>query len=222
MVRMPRAGGIVLRSLGLVVLSSLLAGCAALGPPPSAPPTGTHAPAATLPPAWTPTGGARALTGGVPGEVGPTSTAAPSFFHVASVEETRQAIRAGSVPLLNRIMAEDNTLAMPEPEPLLWYGSWCASNREIMEQNFTVMETLLYASGFEIDPGSYATVDYGSGEAGNTTFCRGTYVLIDSWPYGMTFLEVRHVIHEALSDGWDNHQPDTIVTRFVVLVGEPF
>jgi hypothetical protein len=199
-----------------------LGACSALAPPPT-PVAGTLAPAATLPPPWTATARAGVSPSPSPSLAEKTEalapTATPSLFHVASAEEAQLALDTSSVRMLNRIMSADRSLTLLEPEPLLWGGSWCAASQEILEQNFAVMETLLFAGGFEIDPTLYATNDYGSHDPENLTFCRGHYVLIDSWPYGLTFLEVRHVIRERLNDGWDEYQPDTLVTRFVVYVG---
>jgi hypothetical protein len=218
------AGETARRSLSILILTSLLAACSALGPPPSAPPVGTHAPAATLPPAWTPTGraGFSQAPSPSPAEETEAPTPTPLLFHVASAERARRALDTSSARILNDIMAPDFSLSLLAPEPLLWAGGWCAASQEILDQNLTVMDTLLFASGFLIDPNLYITSDYGGAEPEGPSFCRRTFVLIDSWPEGMTFLEVRHVIYEPLSDGWDEYQPDTLVARFVVYIGSPF
>jgi hypothetical protein len=91
-----------------------------------------------------------------------TPTPTSSIFHVASAEKARLAFDEGSVRTLNQIMNPDRTLTLPESEPLLWGSGWCAASKEILEQNYDVMETRLSVSGFEIDPVYYVARDYGS------------------------------------------------------------
>jgi hypothetical protein len=149
----------------------------------------------------------------------PAPTATPSLFHVASADKARLAFDQSSVRTLNQIMSPDRTLVLPESEPLLWGSGWCAASKEILEQNYEVMETRLFVSGFEIDPAYYVARDYGSDDPENPTFCRSYFVLIDSWPEGLTYLEVRDVIREPLYDGWGHYEPGLVRHPFVVCVG---
>ena len=110
---------------------------------------------------------------------------------------------------------------MPEPEPLLWGSGWCASTQEILEQNYTVMGTRLFVNDFQIDPAYYATRDYTSDDIANPAFCRSYYILIDSWPKGMTCLEARYAILEPLYDGWEEYDRGLIAIPNCVYVGSP-
>jgi hypothetical protein len=176
---------------------------------------------ASLPPPWSPTARDFASPTSGPIEATQAPTPTPPRFHVASAEGARFAFVSSSVRTLNEIMNPDRTLALPESEPLLWGSGWCAASQEILDQNYQVMGTRLYVNGFEIDPAYYATRDYGSADPENPTFCRSLYILIDSWPSGMTLLEVRHAILEPLSDGWTDVAPGLIRNPFVVYVGPP-
>jgi len=143
----------------------------------------------------------------------------PPGFEVASAVEARRAHESSSARTLNRIMTPDRTLSLPEPEPLLWGSGWCAQSQAILEQNETAIETQLLVEGMQIDPSYYASRDYGSNDPSSPTFCRSHYVLIDAWPDGPTCLEVRLIIVEPLSDGWEKYQPGVIAVPYCVHIG---
>ena len=145
----------------------------------------------------------------------------PPDFEVASAGDARRAFESSSTRSLNRIMTPDQTLSLPESEPLLWGSGWCAKSLEILEQNDSAMDTHLLVDTIQIDPDYNASRDYGSDDPTNPTFCRSHYVLIDSWPDGLTCLEVRLTILEPLSDGWDEYDPGTFTIPYCVHVGPP-
>jgi len=207
------------RFLLVWILCSLLTACAAgVAVSPSPAPAGP-ALAASLPPRWSPTAPPTTLPPTTPTATRRVPTPTPARLHVASAAEASLAFETSSARTLNQLMGEDRTLTLTEPEPLLFSSGWCATSQEILEENYKVIETRLVVSGFEIDPAYYATRDFnGTGDPANPTFCRSSYVLIDSWPSGMTYLEVRHKILEPLSDGWDDYAPQVIQTRIVVFI----
>jgi hypothetical protein len=208
------------RLLSFLLVLWFLAACSPLGALPT-PVAGTLAPAATFPPPWTATAWAGVSASPSPSLAESTEAPTPSplLFHVASAEKARLAFEDGSIRTLNQIMNPDRTLVLPESEPLLWGSGWCAASKEILEQNYEVMETRLFVSGFEIDPAYYVARDYGSDDPENPTFCRSYYVLIDSWPEGLTYLEWRDAIREPLYDGWGHYEPGLVRHPFAVCVG---
>ena len=145
----------------------------------------------------------------------------PPGFEVATARQARNAFEYSSARSLNRLTTPDQTLNLSESEPLLLGSGWCASSQQILEQNDIAMETHLLVNGIRVDPAYYASRDYGSDDPTNPTFCRSHYVLINSWPDGRTCLEVRLVITEPLSDGWDEYGQGSIAIPYCVYVGTP-
>jgi hypothetical protein len=144
----------------------------------------------------------------------PSSTPLP--FHVAPAMDARNAYESSSVRLLNQIMEPEHTLTLTDNEPLLWISGWCAISQEILDQNLTVMETRLYVDGYFINPKYYWSRDYGSDDPQNPSFCRGVYILIDSWREGNTCLEAQYAILEPLFDGWSEYPRGPISSYFCV------
>ena len=124
---------------------------------------------------------------------------------VSPAEDARKAFESSSAPSINRLISPGQTLDLNESEPLLLGSGWCASTRDILEQNDLMMETKLFVEDVKIDPRLYASRDYGSDDPTNPTFCRSYYVLLESWPEGNSYVEVQTEILEPLSDGWDEY-----------------
>lgn len=213
-------GGFASGLLLCLILSLVLPACSGQEAIVTTPGTPIPAAAASLPPLWTSTVPPGTLAPTTPTFTRPVPTPTPSRFHVASAAEARLAFETSSARTLNQLMGLNRTLTLSEPEPLLFASGWCAASQEILEENYKVIETRLVVSGFEIDPSYYATRDFnGTADPANPTYCRSSYVLIDSWPGGMTYLEVRHKILEPLSDGWDEYALGVIQTPIIVYIG---
>ena len=203
--------------LPIISLDYLLASCSTLGvtsvgpqpPPPT--PTTSH------PTAYSPTANTSPLPRLDSEDLVPSPI--PPRFHVASAEEAQLAFDSSSTRSLNQVMDPDRTLSMADSEPLLWGSGWCATTQEILEQNNTAMGTRLFVNDFQIDPTYYSTRVYSSDDVDNPAVCRSYYILIDSWPRGMTCLEARYAILEPLFDGWEEYDPGLIRIPYCVFVG---
>jgi hypothetical protein len=137
---------------------------------------------------------------------------------VSTAEDARKAFESSSARSINRLITPGQTLNLTESEPLLLGGGWCASTREILDQNDLMMETKLFVEDVQIDPILYASRDYGSDDPDNPTFCRSYYVLLESWPEGKTCIEVDIEILEPLSDGWDDYDRGIVAVPYCVFL----
>ncbi len=138
------------------------------------------------------------------------------FLHVANYEEALSAFESPDTQYLNKIIEPNQTYIMETHEPLLWGSEWCAKTPELLNQNLFSITTWLHANGNWIDPFLYVSQFHGGDESTNPKFCRGIYVLIDSWPVGMTCLEIHRSISETINDGWSDHEAGKTNLRYCV------
>ena len=101
--------------------------------------------------------------------------------------------------------------------PVAWTYGWCASQREILEDNFksiqldfTINEVSQRLDQFVIietphDDGSY---------------CREYAALVDDWPKGVHHLETQVTFTQDVHDGWNLYPAGTHTYKYIVSVGQ--
>ncbi len=174
-----------------------------------------------LPPSWTPTqppspveSATASPATDTPATV-PPAVEAPTFA-LGSAEEAAQANLADDVLWVNQIMNAEHQVVIASSEPLLWGKGWCASTQEILDANFELMTAQLFVNGETIEPSYYSVRDYGNTGPEERTYCRSHFVLVRSWPTGVTTLKGCYLITQRLNDGWSDYDPGYSCSNFIV------
>lgn len=151
---------------------------------------------------------------------------------LASLEEANSAFTAGAVYLESFASVSPEMPDINQPGdlylyeiplpgsgefPVAWTYGWCASQKEILEDNFkhihldfTINEAVVPLSQFAVietphDDGSY---------------CREYAALVKNWPKGLHHLQTDVTFTEDVHDGWNLYPAGTHTYKYMVSVGQ--
>lgn len=154
---------------------------------------------------------------------GMTPSASPRFL---SKDEAENALRGGS-SFLEDVAREDYlsedyarpgtltfTISLNRSETLIWGYAWCASTKEVLEQNFKDIRLKFVLNGKEIPIDQLNVFDV---EARGQQ-CRLYYLALSDWPAGEHHLSTTATFMTALNDGTSDFAAGDYVLDYTVYV----
>ena len=150
--------------------------------------------------------------------------------HLASAEEARTRYEANKVYLESFATVAPEIPEVSEPGdlyifeiplpgaaqfPVIWSYGWCASLKEITEDNFKhiQLEFIMDESPASIENFAIIETPYEDG-----SYCREYAALVDGWPLGQHQLETRVTFTEDVHDGWNLYPAGTHIYKYFVYV----
>ena len=149
---------------------------------------------------------------------------------LATMEEADAAFKAGAVYLETFASVKPELPEINQPGdlylyevplpgsgqfPAVWSYGWCASLKQILEDNFNSIQL-----EFTIN-GATATLDHFvviNTENEDGSACREYAALLTTWPSGQHHLETRVTFTEDVHDGWNLFPAGTHTLKYIVIV----
>lgn len=156
---------------------------------------------------------------------GDGETSRQSNPSLASVTESEDAFQAG-VPTLQELAPEEYpensqagetytyTVGMSESQDVIWMYGWCASSKEVLDQNWEHIQLAFSLNGQRVSLSRFVRLDGSAGE----TACRLHYVLVTDWPNGDHRLSTEVTFEQPIDDGFDQYPAGTHVFEYMVQV----
>lgn len=98
------------------------------------------------------------------------------------------------------------TIVLERNTPALWSNGWCATEAEILEQNFEHIQVEFLVSTERVPESQILVLE---GQEGSGLYCRLFVVLVTDWPEGETQLTTRVTFDEAINDGLADYPAGT-------------
>jgi hypothetical protein len=149
---------------------------------------------------------------------------------LASVEEAKTTFESGVVYLetyasVSPEMPEINQpgdvyiYEIPLPGsnqfPVAWSYGWCASQKEIMEDNFKYIQLDFLINESPASLENFAVIDTPHDDG---SYCREYAALVDNWPEGVHHLETHVTFTQDVHDGWNLYPAGTHTYLYIVTV----
>lgn len=145
---------------------------------------------------------------------------------IGSLLESESALAAG-VPWLVELAEESYeetsqagetyvyTVALDPSQDALWIYGWCATSRELLEQNWEAITLLFTLNDEEVPMSGFAMLesDFEDQE------CRLYYALVTDWPLGEHDLMTEVTFETELDDGQDIFPAGTHYYQYIVTAG---
>jgi hypothetical protein len=206
-----------LRTLGLLpsILALLTLSCQTV--------TRLYSPSTPTPARGRPTARVNPTT--TPRAANPTATAvaAPSAAlpTLGTLAETENALNSGSVSYLDELANEHYssadllqmdttfpyTIDLTRDQNLLWQAGWCATTRDILQQNLSLMAYKFSINDKPVDLSRFYLSDDQQTQANQTLYCHSYVAVVSHWPKGTTTLQVVVTFDATLNDGLDDYPP---------------
>jgi len=145
---------------------------------------------------------------------------------IGSLLESQSALAAG-VPWLVELAEESYeetsqagetyvyTVALDPSQDALWIYGWCATSRELLEQNWEETTLLFTLNDEEVPMSSFAMLE----SVFEDQECRLYYALVTDWPLGEHELMTEVTFETELDDGQDIFPAGTHYYQYMVTVG---
>jgi hypothetical protein len=160
------------------------------------------------------------------GEATPPAGLENAQPRIGSVLESETALAEG-VPWLQELAEEDYdetsqagetytyTISLEGSEDLLWVYGWCATTKELLQQNWEHITLDSTVNGEDVPLPRFAVLDTGSGGQE----CRLYYALVTDWPEGQHTLINAVTFDQEIYDGTDTFPAGTHYYEYLVSVG---
>ena len=101
--------------------------------------------------------------------------------------------------------------------PVAWSYGWCASQKEIMEDNFKHIQLEFIINEAPASLDNFAVIETPHEDG---SYCREYAALLDAWPPGEHHLETHVTFTEDVHDGWNLFPAGTHIYQYIVVVGQ--
>ena len=101
--------------------------------------------------------------------------------------------------------------------PVAWSYGWCASQKDILEDNFESIQ-LDFTINEVSQPLDQFVIIETPHEDGS--YCREYAALVDHWPKGVHHLETHVTFTQDVHDGWNLYPAGTHTYKYIVSVGQ--
>lgn len=109
---------------------------------------------------------------------------------MASPEEAEAASQAGHVRWLNEVIKPDSSIVLNQNEAFLIRSGWCSGVEKGLQESISSLQVNFFINGEPIDSSLLATRYYTGADI--SKFCHGKFILITSWPLGVTTVEITY------------------------------
>jgi len=109
-------------------------------------------------------------------------------------------------------------MTLQQSKPAIWSYTWCASTRQILNENFDNMKVEFYIDRTEVPIENFVINDFKPNNS--YLFCREYYSVVNSWPAGRFRLETRVTFLNEINDGVYSYPAGTHYYRYTVTIKE--
>jgi len=104
-----------------------------------------------------------------------------------------------------------------ESEPLRWSYGWCATTKELLEENFSHMQFVFEVNEIPVPLKDLFIYEF-SRDDGSLSLCREYGTLVKQWPHGIHHLDVQITFTQPTDDGQNIYPAGTHTFKYIVTV----
>ncbi len=101
--------------------------------------------------------------------------------------------------------------------PVAWSYGWCASQKEILEDNFKYIQLDFTINEVPAPLDQFVVIETPHDDG---SYCREYAALVNHWPRGLHHLETHVTFTQDVHDGWNLYPAGTHTYKYIVTVGQ--